>query len=101
MIDHCGVEDLSRDLTGDYDEILTLMIRDFERVQQSINYIASLASIQQSKSGVKEAERSTEQNRVVLVLAVVATFFLPISTAATVLNISGDWAPNGSKFGLF
>ncbi|KAK0743619.1 hypothetical protein B0T18DRAFT_415547 [Schizothecium vesticola] len=96
-----SVDDAWNDLVADYDQVLGLLQEDFERVQQDINYIASLLTIQQTGVGVREAERTTEQNRMVLVLAIVATFLLPIGTAATVLGMEGDWAPSGSNFGLF
>lgn len=89
-----SVDDVWNDLAEDYKQVLDLLQQDFERVQQDINYIASLLTIQQAGVGVREA-------RMVLVLAIVATFLLPIGTAATVLGMEGDWAPSGSNFGLF
>lgn len=94
-------DDVWTDLVADYDQILGLLRRDDDRAQENINYIASLLTIQQTGAGLREAERTAEQNRMVLVLAIVATFLLPISLASTVLSMEGDWAPGGPNFGLF
>ncbi|KAK1831973.1 hypothetical protein QBC39DRAFT_371361 [Podospora conica] len=94
-------DDLWTDLVADYDQVYELLRSDADRVQEDINYIAYLLTIQQTGAGVKEAERGVEQNRMVLVLAIVATFLLPIGTVSTVLGMEGDWAPGGSQFGMF
>lgn len=88
-------------LVDDYSAVLTGMAQNYHRVEQNLGHISSLSSAFLNKVSVREAERGVEQNRMVLLLAVVATFFLPISTTSTVLNMSGDWAPWGSDFGLF
>ncbi|KAK3313222.1 hypothetical protein B0H66DRAFT_388452 [Apodospora peruviana] len=95
------LDQLSEELMANYQQVVALLDDDFNRVQQIISYGVSLAHIQQSKLGVKEAEQSTEQNRMVLVLTIMATVLLPISTIATVLSMDGEWAPGGAKFGLF
>ncbi|KAK0750738.1 hypothetical protein B0T18DRAFT_55858 [Schizothecium vesticola] len=88
-------------MVADYDQVLGLLRSDDDRAQENISYIASLLTIQQTGAGVKEAERTTEQNRMVLVLAIVAMFLLPIGTASTVLSMEGGWGPGGPDFGLF
>ena len=85
----------------DYMQVVAHLKDDFTRVQQVIEYINSLSGIQQGRLGLEEAGRSSEQNRLVLVLTVVATFFLPISTTATILSMEGDWAPGEANFGRF
>lgn len=96
-----AADDVWTDLVADYDQVLGLLRRDDDRAQENISYIASLLTIQQTGAGVREAERTAEQNRMVLVLAIIATFLLPISLASTVLSMEGDWAPGGPNFGLF
>lgn len=96
-----AADDVWTDLVADYDQVLGLLRRDDDRAQENISYIASLLTIQQTGAGVREAERTTEQNRMVLVLAIIATFLLPIGTASTVLGMEGDWGPGGPNFGVF
>lgn len=96
-----AADDVWTDLVADYDQVLGLLRRDDDRAQENISYIASLLTIQQTGAGVREAERTTEQNRMVLVLAIIATFLLPIGTASTVLSMEGDWGPGGPNFGVF
>jgi Mg2+ and Co2+ transporter CorA len=92
---------VSEDLILDYSLIESLMSRSLNRVEQNIGHITSLSSTLQSNLGVREAERGVQQNKLVLLLAVVATFFLPISTMSTILSMNGDWAPLGPKFWQF
>ncbi|KAK3372723.1 hypothetical protein B0H63DRAFT_485545 [Podospora didyma] len=89
------------DVVMDFKRVIELLSDDLDCVQQIIEHINSLSSIQQGRMGVEEAGRSTEHNKLVLVLTVVATFLLPISTAATILGMEGDWAPGEARFAEF
>jgi hypothetical protein len=91
----------SQALIDDLNQVSALIAWDFQRVQQNINFITSLSSIQHSKAAIKETQRTADQNKMLQLLAAIATFFIPISTISSVLNMSGDWAPKGAMFGQF
>jgi Mg2+ and Co2+ transporter CorA len=88
------VDEIAKELVKDYTQIESLMSHSFARLEQSIRHITS-------ETGIKETERANEQNKILLVLTFVATFFLPINAIAAVLNLTGDWAPQHANFGLF
>jgi len=88
------VERVAGEMAGDFSLIESLMSQRLSRLEQSIQHIASGATI-------KEAERTNQQNRILLVLAIVGTFFLPISGIAAIFSMTGDWAPDQKNFGLF
>ena len=85
---------IANELCGDFAHIERLMTENFNSLEQNIRHIAAEVTI-------KEAERTNDQNRILMVVAIVGTLFLPIGAVAAVVNLDGDWAPQQSKFGLF
>ena len=82
------------ELAGDFAHVEMLMAQSFDRLEQSLRHMAS-------ETTLREAERAGGQNRVLLVLALAGTFFLPISAVAAVFSMTGDWAPDQVHFPLF
>jgi len=85
----------------DFQQIEKMTSQSLERINNNIQHITSLEFGFQGRLALDEAKNTAEQNRMVLLLAVVATFFLPISTMSTVLGMNGEWSPGNPKFGVF
>lgn len=79
------VEDIAGELTRDFKQIEATMATTSDRIEQSIHHIMGDATI-------TEAERTNAQSNILLAIAAVGTFFMPISTAAAIFSMSGDWA---------
>jgi len=85
---------VAKELAGDFAHVEMLMAQSYDRLEQSIRTIAS-------ETTLREAERTNQQNRILLVLAVAGTFFLPVSAVAAVFSMTGDWAPEQANFPMF
>lgn len=88
------VEDIAGDLARDFKQIEVTMATTSDRIEQSIHHIMGDATI-------TEAERTNAQSNILLAIAAVGTFFMPISTAAAIFSMSGDWAVGEVGFRKF
>ena len=77
------------------------MDQNVERVDHSITLLASLIEVLNSQLGIKDNERMTSQNKLLMALTLVATFFLPINAVSAIVNMQDDWAPLEPKFWIF
>ncbi|EGX90561.1 hypothetical protein CCM_06981 [Cordyceps militaris CM01] len=82
--------DLQRDLAA-LEHVMTQM---HLRLQSTMTHITA-------ETTVMEADRARVQNKILLLLAVIGTIFLPVSSLAAVFSMGGDWAAGGSNFGWF
>src|SRR3569833_1315979 len=92
---------VSDELVRDFDKVRALIKDSSDRVERNICHLNSLASILHSKEGIKEAQRSFQQNNMIMILTFVATLFLPINAVAAILGMNAGWAPTEPGFGVF
>ncbi|CAI6100639.1 unnamed protein product [Clonostachys chloroleuca] len=85
---------VSEELVMDFEDIKAQITQTNERLDKSISYV-------NGQVNVKEVERANAQSKIVLALAVVGGFFLPISTIAAIFSMADDWAPGKDGFGQF
>jgi len=85
---------VAEELAADLAHVEALLGQSFNRLEQCIRHIVG-------ETTLREAERTGQQNRLLLVLAVAGTFFLPVSAVAAVFSMTGDWAPAQANFPLF
>jgi Mg2+ and Co2+ transporter CorA len=101
----CGNEaaaaKVRNELLADYDQLQQLINDTIDKIEPSIRFLNAQMVLLQGRQGLDEAKTSRSQNRMLMVLTFVATFFLPFNAIAAILNISGDFAPGGSGFGIF
>ncbi|KAK0703957.1 hypothetical protein B0T26DRAFT_733418 [Lasiosphaeria miniovina] len=95
------LDNVSEAIQMDLGQALELISQTIERNDQGVQLLTSLLAIMESQLSLKEAERTMSQNKILLILTSVATFCLPISTAASVLNMQGDWAPSNKEWANF
>lgn len=89
------------DVQSDYRRVRETIKELVQRTDQDLAFAASFTSLQHDKIGIVAAERAATQNQMLMILAFVATFFLPVSTVAAILNMTGEFAPGGDRFGMF
>jgi hypothetical protein len=70
------------------------MAQVHQRLQSTMAHITAEAA-------VLEGERTQVQNKILLVLAIIGTIFLPISSLASIFSMGGSWAAGERNFGLF
>jgi len=92
---------VSSDLQSDFGQALRVMDQNVERVDHSITLLTSLIEVLNSQLGIKDNERMTSQNKLLMALTLVATFFLPINAVSAIVNMQDDWAPLEPKFWIF
>ncbi|VUC25717.1 unnamed protein product [Clonostachys rosea] len=85
---------VSQELVMDFENIKAQIAQTVERLDKSISHVNGQVNI-------KEVERANAQSKIVLALAVVGGFFLPISTIAAIFSMADDWAPGKAGFGRF
>ena len=91
----------SADLQLDFGQTLDLIERNLDLAEHSIRLLTSLMSILHGRIGIEENKRNIAQNKILMMLTFVATFFLPINAISAILNMQGDWAPLQPNFGTF
>lgn len=64
------------------------------RLQSTMSHVTA-------ETTVMEAERTRVQNKILLVLAVIGTIFLPVSSIASIFSMGGTWAVGEQHFGFF
>ncbi|KAJ3484613.1 hypothetical protein NLG97_g7013 [Lecanicillium saksenae] len=64
------------------------------RLQSTMTHITA-------ETTVMEADRTRVQNKILLVLAIIGTIFLPVSSLASIFSMGGSWAVGERSFGLF
>ncbi|XWW93151.1 hypothetical protein V2A60_001080 [Cordyceps javanica] len=64
------------------------------RLQSTMTHITA-------ETTVMEADRTRVQNKILLVLAIIGTIFLPVSSLAAIFSMGGSWAAGERNFGWF
>lgn len=82
------------DLQGDLAALDHTMTQIHLRLQSTMSHITA-------ETTVMEAERTRVQNKILLVLAIIGTTFLPVSSIASIFSMGGSWAVGGRDFGYF
>jgi Mg2+ and Co2+ transporter CorA len=95
------VEKTAADLQADFNQALTMIDQNIDRVEHSILLLSSLMSILHGKLSINEIERGVAQNKYLMVLTFIATFFLPINAVSAILNMTGTFGPMQPNFGTF
>jgi hypothetical protein len=83
----------------------TLLVKDFEHVHsqlsQSSKSVEETISHVMAQLGLQETGRAVTQNKVLMVISLVAVPFLPATLISAILSMQGDWAPGQPKFGWY
>ncbi|GJN85782.1 hypothetical protein PLIIFM63780_009356 [Purpureocillium lilacinum] len=98
----------SEEIADDFRQLEYLMSQMHDRLDASMAHIMGQTTIleaqrthEQNQMTLQQNEITFAQNKTLLVLALVGTFFLPISATAAVFSMAGSWAPGESSFPLF
>ncbi|KAJ6438395.1 translation initiation factor eIF-2B subunit delta [Purpureocillium lavendulum] len=98
----------SGEIVDDFRQLEYLMSQIHDRLDASMAHITSQTTLleaqrahEQNGMTLQQNEFTFAQNKTLLVLALVGTFFLPISATAAVFSMAGSWAPGESSFPLF
>ncbi|UNI18772.1 hypothetical protein JDV02_005024 [Purpureocillium takamizusanense] len=98
----------SEEIADDFRQLEYLMSQMHDRLDASMAHITGQTTIleaqrahEQNQMTLRQNEITFAQNKTLLVLALVGTFFLPISATAAVFSMAGSWAPGESSFPLF
>lgn len=99
---------IAQDLVDDFQQLQLLMTQIYERMNMSMAYITGEASVLEAQRSHNLNQITFQQNRitfaqskVLLALALVGTFFLPINAIAAIFSMGGKWAPGESLFPVF
>jgi len=86
--------DRAQDLTNDFTYLQKKTQGTIQRIEKDMDLLTALVAI-------GEGERALAENRGVARLTLLATFFLPFSTVATILSMQGNFAPGATQFWIF
>jgi Mg2+ and Co2+ transporter CorA len=84
----------AQDLEDDFVYLQTKTQSTMQRIEKDIDLLTALVAI-------GEGKQALDENRGVARLTFLAIFFLPFSTVATVLSMSGNFAPGATQFWIF
>lgn len=87
-------EQTAADLQKDLGALEHTMTQIHLRLQSTMTHITA-------ETTVMEADRTRVQNKILLVLAIIGTIFLPVSSLASIFSMGGSWAVGERNFGLF
>ncbi len=82
------------DLQEDLGALEHTMTQIHLRLQSTMTHITA-------ETAVMEADRTRVQNKILLVLAIIGTIFLPVSSLAAIFSMGGAWAVGERNFGFF
>ncbi|KAK2595173.1 hypothetical protein QQS21_007133 [Conoideocrella luteorostrata] len=113
-LDHTGravaeaTKTASDELIDDFTQLERLMTQLHERLDASMAHITGQTNILEAQRThelnqmtVEQNKIAFAQNKILLALALVGTFFLPINAIAAIFSMGGSWAAGERLFGIF